>query len=64
MGLFEKVECAACVQKTDLSVGLCYLAKEKTMREVRKRHVNEKFAPLVFFLKECENEIAALCLNT
>ena len=49
MGLVEKVECAACVQKTDLFVGLCYLAKEKAMREVRKRHVNKKFAPLSSF---------------
>ena len=49
MGLVEKVECAACVQKTDLCVRLCYLAKEKAMREVRKRHVNKKFAPLSSF---------------
>ena len=61
MGLVEKVECAACVQKTDLCVRLCYLAKEKAMREVRKRHVNERGAS---FYEECENEIAALCLNT
>lgn len=33
LDLFGKVECAACVQKTDLFVGLCYLAKEKVMQK-------------------------------
>lgn len=33
LDLFGKVECAACVQKTDLFVGLCYLAKEKVTQK-------------------------------
>lgn len=49
LDLFGKVECAACVQKTDLFVGLCYLAKEnlsnaEVEKDMSTTSVNERGA--------------------